>query len=335
MKSRTKYDIDLKTAQTIFQKAGLGDVNKISPLGAGEFNAVYCVTLENKEYVLKIAPQNNDGILEYERDMMRAEVYWYERMRKDTDIRVPEVYFCDFSKETIPADYFIMEKIDGKEPLKENFTDGELDKIQQSMAKMAASMHAVKGEKFGYIQNGLYPDWSEAIRAMTVSLIRSAKCKRRNSRLGKKLLFYIDKYEGILKKADCSMVNFDIWTPNILVKKSGDDLLSYWIDPERCFWGDRIADFVCLECAQTLENETSSFEAYNAVSNEPVEANRETNIRYAVMMCYLALIQEVEKYFRYTPFMFGWWRNVFSGKFFFAKKGLEILKNDGKLTVYK
>ena len=218
MKSRTKYDIDLKTAQTIFQKAGLGDVNKISPLGAGEFNAVYCVTLEDKEYVLKIAPQNNDGILEYEKDMMRAEVYWYERMRKDTDIRVPEVYFCDFSKETIPADYFIMEKIDGKEPLKENFTDGELDKIQQSMAKMAASMHAVKGEKFGYIQNGLYPDWSEAIRAMTVSLIRSAKCKRRNSRLGKKLLFYIDKYEGILKKADCSMVNFDIWTPNILVK---------------------------------------------------------------------------------------------------------------------
>lgn len=330
MKSRTKYAIDINIAREIFKKADLGNVKSISPLGAGEFNAVYSVISNSKEYVIKIAPKDESNILEYEKGMMRAEIYWYERMRNDTDINVPEVYFYDFSRTIIPTDYFIMEKVNGKEPIKENFTADELIEIDRNMAKMAASMHSVKGEKFGYIQNHLYDNWYDAIRAMTVSLIKSAKNKGHGSRLGKKLLNYIDEYADILRKADCSMVNYDIWTPNILVDRKDGKLIYHWIDPERCFWGDKISDFVCLEYSHTLENKKESLAAYNSVSSSPVTFNCENNIRYAIMMCYLALIQEVEKYYRYTPFMFGWWRNVMSGIFFFAKEGLKILKNDGK-----
>lgn len=43
------------------------------------------------------------------------------------------------------------------------------------------------------------------------------------------------------------MVNYDIWTPNIIVSDTPHGKKYWWIDPERMFWGDRMADFVCLE----------------------------------------------------------------------------------------
>lgn len=53
--------------------------------------------------------------------------------------------------------------------------------------------------------------------------------------------------------------------------------------------------------------------------------DREYEIRWAVMMAYMGLLQEVEKYYRYTPFMFGWWRNVISSAFAYSK-GFKALK---------
>lgn len=49
------------------------------------------------------------------------------------------------------------------------------------------------------------------------------------------------------------MVNFDIWWPNIICNRENGEIKYAWIDPERSFWGDRIADFVCLEYQKPLE----------------------------------------------------------------------------------
>ena len=108
MISRTKYLVDDETVRRLFQDAGLGAAEAVTPLGAGEFNAVYSISAGGKEYALKIAPAPDCPVLRYETSMMRAEVYWYEQIRQHTEIRVPEVYFTDFSRTKLPADYFIM-----------------------------------------------------------------------------------------------------------------------------------------------------------------------------------------------------------------------------------
>ena len=76
MISKTKYKIENKEIEKIFRAAGIGGITGISPLGAGEYNAVFSVSTREKEYVLKIAPAQEAPVMTYEKDMMRAEVFW-------------------------------------------------------------------------------------------------------------------------------------------------------------------------------------------------------------------------------------------------------------------
>lgn len=124
------------------------------------------------------------------------------------------------------------------------------------------------------------------------------------------------------------MVNYDIWDPNVLCKfKENGDVEFQWIDPERSFWGDRIFDFMCLENPiGPINKKTESLKFYNTISDSPIELNKEIEIRYAFAFGLLALIQEVEKYYRYTPHNFGWWRNAVSCAAYY-KMAFKVLKN--------
>lgn len=319
MVSKTKYPIEAPGIQKIFQAAGLPDARQIRPLGAGMYNAVYEVCTNEKSYVIKIAPPSGVPVMTYEQGIMRAELYWYRQMREKTGIRVPEIYVQDFDHAIIPADYFIMEKLEGKQFDQMNFTPQERAAASSQLAKMAAQIHQIRNDRFGYIQNELYANWYQAIRMMVSNTVQDAARLGKRTKRGERLLQSIDRYQSVLEKAECCMVNFDIWAPNILCIR-GDQGIEYaWIDPERSFWGDRIADFVCLEMSKPLREKKKSLTAYNGISDHPVTATREEEIRLAVAQGYLALIQEVEKYYRYTPRNQGWWLDVFSSRYFYAK----------------
>jgi hypothetical protein len=77
-----------------------------------------------------------------------------------------------------------------------------------------------------------------------------------------------------------------------------------------------------------LEKKKASLEAYNAVAQKPILADEDERIRYAVGLGYLALIMEVEKYYRYSLLHYGWWRNV-SASAAFYKQAFSILEHEG------
>lgn len=327
MISKTKYHLDDSVIRSLFEAAGIKGITDIGPLGAGEFNAVYSVRTPEKEYALKVAPAADVPVLTYEKDMMASEVFWYQRMREHSPIHVPEIHRADFTRAIIPTPYFIMDKVPGKQMDQMDFSETEKADALAETARMVAQIHHIKNDKFGYVQNGLFDDWYQAIRSMIVNLIADAEKKHRKTARGVRLLSYVDKYRTILEKADCCMVNFDIWAPNILCQRLEDGSIRYhWLDPERSFWGDRIVDFVCLETMAPLPEKKLSLSAYNAVAEHPVLATREEQIRYGIALGYLALIMEVEKYYRYSPFHFGWWRNVGASSLFYSR-ALECLKN--------
>ena len=316
MKSKTKYLLSKEQITDIFNKAHLGKVENYYPLGAGEFNSVYCIKIQGSEleYVLKIAPRDGQNVLTYEKDMLDVELKWYDKIAKNTDIKVPEIYFSDFSRQVIDAPYFIMEKLNGV----------QLDKIgidsTDKLAQMASQIHNIKNDKYGYEQNSLYDNWYLAIRSMTENLIKDAALKGRKSKRGQRLLEYIDKFKCVLEEAPCCMVNFDLWMPNVICDKDTNGEYTYaWIDPERTFWGDYVADFVALEFGKYIENKKIAIDAYNAVAQTPLVITDKIKVRYYVMEAYVALIQEVEKYYRYSIFNYGWYRNVFSSKFLYNR----------------
>lgn len=298
--SRTKYEATEDEISRLFEVNGVGKVVKSCPLGDGEFNAAFKVTCEDgKDYVLKIAPPKDASVLSYEKNMMDSEVYWYRMMKEKTDILCPDIYASDFSGKIIKSSCFIMQMMEGEPLWKCDFTKEEEKRVQAEKIGMLTKIHCIKNDRYGYRQLGLHGSWHEALRSMTENLVKDCKNIGYDTPDGEQFLKLIDKNEDVLRKAPCRMVNFDLWDSNVLY----DNGRLVWIDPERGFWGDPVADFITVGPGQKapLTEKKNEIEIYNRTAKETIELCRDTEIRYACAVAYLALIEEVEKYVRYEP----------------------------------
>ncbi|MDR3276483.1 MAG: hypothetical protein LBT11_04640 [Treponema sp.] len=156
---------------------------------------------------------------------------------------------------------------------------------------------------------------------MTQNLVEDAGRFGKRCPGGEELLGYIDRYQEILNKAPAVLVNFDLWENNLFYGKDANGSPRLWmIDPERGFWGDPIADFVCLDFMHMdLGEKAGVFEAYNAAAEKPLEVSPETRVRYYIMLAYLGVIMYTERYSRYHPGNTGWWRNTLAGSMLYKK----------------
>lgn len=309
IQSKTKYEATKEDIVQIFAKHGMPEICEIETMGNGEFNAAFKVcTADKKEYVLKIAPPIGSRILTYENHMMESEVFWYEKMRENTDILIPKVYVSNFSKDIISASYFIMEKMEGKPLWEVGFSNEEYEKVQEQKIYMLTQIHRIHNDRFGYQQTGLQSSWYEAIRGMVLNLIRDCEALGIQTPNGHKLLMAINQHEELLRGCKCSMVNFDLWDSNVLYHEGK----LCWIDPERSFWGDQVADFITLGKGQKvpLSEKRNEIEVYNRTAEKPIVYCQDTEIRYQIAVGYLALIEEVEKYIRYEPHEDNYIRNT-------------------------
>lgn len=309
--SRTKFDLSHEDIRRIFLHAGLGEVTDIRILGAGEFNSAFAVTAQGQTYALKVAA-SSEAVQIYEKDMMKSEIHWYQVMSEQTDLRIPKVYFSDFTKQLIPTNYFIMEFIVGTQKDELALTPEQQIKADAQIARMIAKLHRVKGEKFGYIQSGLHDTWHQALHHIVQNLIKDALKVNQSLPRGEKLLELIDRYREVLEKAPCRLISFDAWDPNFICTSDDPDHPEYvWIDPERCLWGDPMMDFVTMGFGTwKLSEKISVLAAYNESAEFPVSATREEEIRYAFGLCYLGAIMDCEKYYRYSPELPHWQRSI-------------------------
>lgn len=100
-------------------------------------------------------------------------------------------------------------------------------------AEMLAQIHNVSGTGYGYVQNGLYENWADAYISMIENLLADARRMGKTSRRGQRLLAYARQYRAVLATAPCVMVNFDLWSSNILCHTVGGQTRFAWIDPAR------------------------------------------------------------------------------------------------------
>ena len=274
--SKTKYEASEEEIKKLFSFHKLGNVVDIAALGCGEFNAAYKVTCDNGlSYALKIAPAEGSKVLTYEKNMMKSEVFWYSQMHEKTDILCPKVYVSDFSKEIIKSNCFIMELMPGGLIWEMGISAEEYEAIQKKKICMLTKIHKITNEGYGYLGHDT-PD-------------------------GERFVNLIEKHKKLLETVPCRMVNFDLWDSNILYNKESGKIC--WIDPERGFWGDPVADFITLGPGQKapLSAKQKELDIYNEMAEEKIFLTKETEIRYALAVSYLALIEEVEKYVRYEP----------------------------------
>ncbi len=325
MKSNTKYYIDNQQIVAIFDNANLGKVSKICPLDEGEFNSAYMVDAGGKEYVVKIAPKSNKHLLTYEQDLMAQEVEFYRLIQEKTDVVTPKIYFCDDTKSILDSPYFIMEKLTSSPLVNAQLSKEERDIIYEKVGEAVAKFHTIKGDKFGYVQNGLHDNWYLALKAMIQNLCDDCARYNKKCKYAKKLMSYVEKHKDILVKVESTYTHFDIWDGNVFFEKQDGDVSVALIDMERGFWGDGIADFVNIEMFVEL-NKKQSVKSYNKTATSPIVFSREEIVRFNVMRAYLGLIVYTEKFARYKRNQAKYWINVVLAKMFLTASFRELNK---------
>jgi len=328
MKSKTKFNIADKTVSKIFDAANLGGVIKIMPLSHGEFNYVLKVTTNIQDFVLKVAPKSDTPILTLEKNMLAQEIAFYNLIHSNTSMGVPKVFYSDFSKVLIDADYFIMEFMQGEMLNKVRLNDEQKRNVNIRLMEFLSELHQIKGQGFGYVQNGLKDNWYDAIKFMIGNLIADYSAIDKQLPFAITLLEYVEKYSDALKAVSPSLVNFDLWDLNILYTKTrnGDnDFTLSLIDPERCFYGDYLGDFVAIEFLKPLDKKLYLFSAYN--KNLINGLSNEEKARYFIMNGYLTLIMQTEKPYRYKKSQLKYFIHTLTAKLFesYALKGLKSL----------
>lgn len=309
MKSKTKYFVNESQISEIFNSAKLGAVTNVVELSAGEFNSAYCVMVNGAKYVLKIAPKDNSNTLTYETDIMAREVEFYRLIADKTDVKTPKIFYYDDTLSIIPTKYFIMEMLDSRPLNTVKLNNSERDKVNILIGGMVAKLHTVKGNGFGYEQNGLSSNWYLALRSMVENLINDCARLNKKCKKGAKLLGYIDKSKAILESVESVYTHYDIWDGNIFYKRNNNDIELTLIDTERGFWGDGIGDFVSIEILTAL-NKKKSVLGYNKIAEKPISFTRDEMIRYYIMTAYLGLIVYTEKFARYKTWQSKYFINI-------------------------
>ena len=204
MKSKTKLYISPADVRKAFSAAGFHTVSDIAPLTAGEFNSAYCVTADAAQYVLKVAPQKDSAhTLTYETDLMRQEVFFYQQIRAKTDVRVPQIFYSDFSCSLLPSAFFIMEKLQGQPLTACRLSGAERTAMHEQIGELLAKLHTIRGEQYGYVQNGLYPNWYLAVRSMTENVLADCEKIGKRCKAGEQVLLLIEQNRALLETVPC------------------------------------------------------------------------------------------------------------------------------------
>ena len=251
MESRTKNKKSREEIKQLVERAFPGLTIAEGEAGCrelteGYFNAAYCIQLsDGRNTVLKIAPSQEAEVLTYEKNMMVTEVAMMRLIKEQTDVRLPEVYYYDNSKEFCDVEYFFMEKLEGENyiNIKSGLPKEEIIQIDRQMGDCNRKMNEITGTYFGYpgLPELQGDHWKEVFLKIMDSVLEDGK--RKQAEIGQS---YEEVWELIQRHAECldgydtpHFVHWDVWDANVFVVQG--ELVGI-IDFERALWGDPLLE---------------------------------------------------------------------------------------------
>jgi aminoglycoside phosphotransferase (APT) family kinase protein len=260
------------------------DETRIEPVPAGRHNTSLFLTHPDRRGVLRIAPPDDAGFLFYEVRMMAQEPQIHQIVSEETSIPVPAVWTFDDTREILPRDFLILERLPG-EPLP---PPGEgdpaaFDGVLRKLGGMIRQLHAITGPHFGYwgAHRPMEPErhWFNAFETMWGNLLADLEdCggydPQETLRL-RNLLYSQREAFPPLKKA--SLCHMDLWWENILVR---DGRITGVLDWDRALWGDPEIEFAVLDyCGMSRP---AFWEGYGAErpKDGPAEVRRKFYVLY-------------------------------------------------------
>jgi len=232
----------------------------------GTYNAAYAVTLDDgRELVLKVAPPPDLELLTHEVDLMRTEVDFYRRAAT-AGVPVPEVVYAGFERDLIGTDFTFLSLVPGTDlySLVDTLGPAEIAAVRGQAAGLTARLHTITGSMYGYPlrdSRSWQPTWRGAFGAMVDDLLADASrlalskpLPATPERIGELMRRHADSLDEVTRPA---LVHFDLWDGNVFIQR---DAAAGWrvtgfIDGERAFYGDPIAELVSLALLREPEPE--------------------------------------------------------------------------------
>ncbi|MBB6482505.1 aminoglycoside phosphotransferase family protein [Spirochaeta isovalerica] len=311
MESTTKSSLTERQIRGIFQN--IDKIDSIKELKDGCYNTSYAVRSEsNLEYVLKVSPPEDVPILTYEQNLMETEVQFHKKVMEMKTLPVAKILKDDFSRSSVPYNFFIMEKLKGR-PLDkfEEITTEERKSVSSDLAGYMAEMHKITGTRYGYpfMTENSNHDYYTAFRRMVELLLSDGERRGAALPLSQEQIFnLLEKYrESFSGTGQPVFVHFDLWDGNIFVEKRGNSIqISGLIDFERGFYADPAADFSQVQGYIDLRENGWFFDKYNRHALMPFTADEKAFNRIFLFRFYLFLIMIVESYYRDVNGSFDW-----------------------------
>ncbi|MFC6090515.1 phosphotransferase family protein [Saccharothrix lopnurensis] len=252
-----------------------------SPLAAhveltdGMFNTAYRLTAaDGREVVLKVAPPPGVPLLTYERDLMRTEALVFGLMA-DRGVPAPRVLLHEDG-------LLVMTALRGTPWHAAELSDAERAALRRELGGIVRRLHGVTGDSFGYVQGPGGATWREAFGNMVAAVLADA------DRFGVELPDVRPAFAARAHLLDevtsPVLVHFDLWEGNVFV---ADGRVEGIIDPERAFFGDPLAEVVCV--ALFTEPDEDYLAGYGVAGFTPAE-----RARIALYRAYLCLVMIVE-----------------------------------------
>lgn len=303
MESKTKTEFSPETIEKLVrsQFGSAIQIAKITPLTDGWFNTAYDLQfLDNQaDMILRIAPDPQQRVLTYEKEMMHKEIMIYKTTESFDDIPIPRLLASDTSRTIIGRDYMFTEKFSGKplDKIKEHLSQEALQSIEKEIGSYAARMHAHKGHLFGYFGDGpgsSSQTWQEAFLAFIEALLNDGES------LDVQLPLTYTKLQELFRKhvasldaiTEPSLIHWDMWAGNIFVlPENGTYKVEGIIDWERALWGD--PEIETAMCGKFYGK--AFFDGYgrNLLSGD------DAKIRQCMYRLYLWLIMMIEEKVRF------------------------------------
>jgi fructosamine-3-kinase len=202
------------------------EVVKIEELTEGFFNVAYNITLsDGSEAILKIAPSPDKDIMTHEINIMFSEVDSMRRIAKETGVPAAEILYYDNSHTICDSDYFLMEKLRGKDfwnSMKE-MTDEQKNKIFYQVGKYNAIINNIKNSRFGYYgqPDRMTDNWYHFFYSMILDTYQDAERKNIEIKVPKeKLLGMLEADRAIFEQVrEPKLVHWDLWAVMYLLMR--------------------------------------------------------------------------------------------------------------------
>lgn len=221
-------------------------LQSVRELSGGTFNTTYRVGMAGQEdAILRVAPTSTARLFWHQPYLMRREQAIQPFLAPIARL-VPRTLMADFTHELVDRDYVFQTYIPGEQwtAIDGELTPAEDEALWRQVARIAKTIHAVRGDVFGFPHPGRqFPTWSMAVIDMLERIVADTENWRFDATNMRTVLEIARAHRPVLDEiAEPHLLHGDLWGTNILVKRGqgADPVIVGVIDADDAPVGTRL-----------------------------------------------------------------------------------------------